>query len=431
MSIIERYAGEFMKVVVASKFYYHRGGLESYLFKISDILKSYNHEVIPFSTTYERNINTEYRRFFTKYIEVGNISNSAILEKVNALFKIFYNIEAKENFSKLLDYARPDLVWGFGIHRHLSPSIFIEAQKRAIPVIHRLSDYSLICPDSRLIKGDGSNCNELLCCKDSYFNAIKYRCVRQSKDSFSGKNPSIIASAVGAAEIYFHNKFKLYINNVDKFIAPSQFLMNTMIKGGIPEYKITHIPIFIDPYKYKPEYISQPYMVYVGRLSCEKGLTLLLEAMSRLKHQKLFIIGDGPEKLKLEYIKEQKNLVNVKFLGSMFDEQLHRIIRNSRLVIVPSTWYENSPHVVLEAFALGKPVLGARIGGIPEYVEENITGQLYEHNNLDELTEKINTLMQQQTLCEEMGRASRKIAEIKYNPKIHYAEVMKTINQIL
>jgi len=420
-----------MRVVVASKFYYQRGGLESYLFKISEILKSYNHEVIPFSTTYNKNIDSEYKQFFAEYMEIGNFHKTAVLERAKALFKIIYNLDAKNKFSQLIDYTKPDLVWGFGIHRHISPSIFIEAQKRSIPVIHRLSDYSLICPDSRLIKGDGSNCNELYCSSKSYLNAVKYRCVRQTKGLSSGKNPSLLASIVGAAEMYIHHKFKLYINNVDKFIAPSRFLMETVIKGGIPANKITHVPIFIDTSKYRPEYISQPYLVYVGRLGCEKGLPLLLEAMSRLKLHKLFIIGDGPERTRLEKIKEKKNLVNVKFLGSMFDEQLNRIIRNSRLVVVPSTWYENSPNVILEAYSLGKPVLGARIGGIPEYIDENITGKLYEYNNIDELTEKINTFMVQQTLCEEMGRAARKITEMKYNPRIHYAEVMKVMEQVL
>jgi glycosyltransferase involved in cell wall biosynthesis len=419
-----------MKVIVASKFYYQRGGLESYLFKISEILKSHNHDVIPFSTTYNKNIECMYNNYFAKYMEMGNLHNIPFNEKIKSLFNIFYNLEAMNKFSQLLEITKPDIVWGFGIHRHISPSIFIEAQKRNIPVLHRLSDYSLICPDSRLIRGDGANCSGLLC-TESCLNAIKYKCVRQSKGLSSGKTTSVAASIVGAAEMYIHSKLKLYINNVDKFIAPSKFLMNTVIKGGIPENKIAHIPIFIDTDKYKPEYVSQPYMVYVGRLSFEKGLYLLLNAMSELKFHKLFIIGEGPEKHKLEKIKEEKNLVNVKFLGAMHGEQLNRLVRNSRLVIVPSTWYENSPHVILEAFALGKPVLGARIGGIPEYIDENITGLLYEHDNIDEMTEKINTLMRQQALCEEMGRAARKITEIKYNPRIHYGEIIKLINQFI
>ncbi len=145
-------------------------------------------------------------------------------------------------------------------------------------------------------------------------------------------NPSIASSVIGAMEGYFHRKFNSYVNNVDKFIAPSNFLKGLMVRAGIDEAKISYLPIFIDPNKYDPEYVSQAYFVYVGRLSHEKGLNLLLQAMCGLKHHKLLIVGDGPQREELEKIKEDKNLVNVKFMGKLAGEQLKRIIRNSRFV---------------------------------------------------------------------------------------------------
>ncbi|EKE02903.1 MAG: glycosyl transferase GT4 family protein [uncultured bacterium] len=419
-----------MKVIIASKFYYLRAGLESYLFKISDTLRSYGHEVIPFSTTYKENIPSEYSEFFTEYIDLGGEERVGLYGKFKALTKIFYNIDARNKFSQLLDYTKPDIIWGFGVHRHLSPAIFMEAKARSIPVIHRLSDYAIICPDSRLTKGDGSNCEELLCPAKGYINAIRHQCVRQSRANDLSKRPSIVASVIGALELHFHNKYKAYINNVDRFIAPSNFLRQTMIKSGIPENKITHIPIYIDPDKYNPEFISQPYMVYFGRLSREKGIPLLLEAMGSLKQYKLLIAGDGPQKEYLEQIKEKRNLDNVTFLGKLHGEQLNRLVRNSRLVIVPSTWFDNSPNVIFESFALGKPVLAANIGGIPEYIHENIDGLLYKHNDVDELKDKIDLLMSQQSLCEEMGRAARKKVEMKYNPQVHYGEIIKLFQEI-
>ncbi|OGI23062.1 MAG: hypothetical protein A2287_00240 [Candidatus Melainabacteria bacterium RIFOXYA12_FULL_32_12] len=419
-----------MKIITASKFYYLRAGLESYLFKITDTLRSYGHEVVPFSTNYKENIQSEYSRFFTEYIDLGGEEKVNLYNKFKALMNILYNTEARNKFSQLLDYTKPDLIWGFGVHRHLSPAIFMEAKERSIPVIHRLSDYAIICPDSRLTKGDDSNCEELLCPLKGYFNAVKHRCVRQSKTNDLSKRPSIAASAIGALELYVHNKYKAYVNNVDRFIAPSNFLRRTMIKSGIPENKITHIPIYIDPYKYNPEFISQSYLVYFGRLSREKGIPLLLEAMEKLKHYKLLIAGDGPQREYLEQIKENRNLDNVTFLGKLQGEQLSRVIRNCRLVIIPSTWFDNSPNVILESFALGKPVLAANIGGIPEYVDENIDGMLYKHNDVQELKEKIDFLMRHQSLCEEMGRAARKKAEVKYNPKVHYGEIMKVFKEV-
>ena len=420
-----------MKIVTASKFYYHRAGLESYLFKIADTLKLHGHEVIPFSTTYRENYKNDYDRFFAEYIDIGGTEKVNPYKKFKALTRIFYNDEARNKFSQLLDHTNPDIIWGFGIHRHLSPSIFMEAKKRSIPVIHRLSDYAIICPESRLTRGDGTNCDELLCPVDGYHNAVKHRCVRQSNIKDSDKHPSLVASVVGALELHFHNKNKAYINNVDKFIAPSRFLRNTMIRSGIPDEKITHIPIYIDPDKYNPEFNSQAYLVYFGRLNYEKGLPLLLDAMANLKHHKLLIIGDGPQREYLEQIKERMNLINVTFLGKLYGDKLTRIVRNSRLVIVPSTWYDNSPNVILESFALGKPVLAANIGGIPEYIDENNDGILYKYDNVVELQEKIDFLMNQQSLCEEMGRAARIKVETRYNPEIHYGEIMKVIEEII
>lgn len=419
-----------MKIITASKYYYQRAGLESYLFKISDTLKSKGHEVIPFSTTYKENVKTEFDKYFAEYIEIGGDESLGLANKVKALSRIFYNAHARKNISRLINDTKPDVLWGFGIHRHLSPSIFMEAKENGIPVVHRLSDYALICADSRLTKGDNSNCDELLCPLKGYHNAVINKCVRQSSPVESSKAPSIAASAIGAAELFLHNRFKFYTENVNRFIAPSQFLKNTMIKAGMPEQKIVHIPIYIDHTKYIPEYSTLPYAVYVGRLSREKGLPMLLKAMAKQKHNKLIIVGDGPQKQELLEIKRELNLINVEFVGKKHGDTLKTIVRNSRLVIVPSTWYENSPNVILEAFALGKAVLAAKIGGIPELITEGSDGLLFRHDNEQELAEKISYLMDRPILCEEMGKAGRYKTERFYNPESHYEKVMETLSQI-
>jgi glycosyltransferase involved in cell wall biosynthesis len=421
---------EAMKFVTASKFYYKRAGLEAYLFKISDTLKSKGHDVIPFSTNYQKNIKTDYDNFFAEYIELGGEALVPLHKKLKAAGRIFYNFEAASKFSKLLNYTKPDVVWGFGIHRHLSPSIFIEARKRNIPVIHRLSDYAIICPDSRLAKGDDTLCKGIECPTNGYHNAIKYKCVRLTNGA-NGKKASLGASLVGAAELYIHNKLGFYVNNVNRFLAPSNFLKNIMIKAGIPENKISHFPIYIDPNKYVPEFKSEPFAVYFGRLNWEKGLPMLLEAVSDLKHIKLYLIGDGPERPNLEKIKEVKNLVNVEFLGRMPEEEMKKFLKNARLTIIPSVWYDNSPNVILESFALGKPVLAANIGGIPEYVTDGTDGFLYEYDNVSQLKEKINFLMNQPKICEEMGIMARKKVEEVYNQDIHYELLMGILGNLV
>lgn len=417
-----------MRIITASKFYYKRAGLETYLFKITEMLRQNGHEIIPFSTNYSKNVKTAFDEFFAEYIELGGDEKVKLVDKIRAFSRILYNLDAAKKFGVLLDYTQPDLVWGFGVHRHLSPSIFVEAKKRSIPVIHRLSDYAIICPDSRLTKGDDSVC-DMLCPLNGYHNALFHRCVRQSSPTDSSKNPSLVASAVGALELFIHNKLGLYKNNVDKFIAPSNFLMQTMIKSGIPAKNLVHIPIFIDPTFYVPNYSNKDYIVYFGRLSREKGLPILLEAMKHNKSQKLVIVGDGPQYSYLESLKEEMGLSNVIFTGKLTGEDLNKIISYSKFVVVPSIWFDNSPNVIFEANALGKPVIAANIGGIPEYVRENIDGLLYEYNNVEELAEKINNLAINEKLCVEMGKAARQKIEVNYNPNIHYERLKEVLNK--
>jgi glycosyltransferase involved in cell wall biosynthesis len=419
-----------LRIITASKFYFLKAGLERYLFNITETLRNKGHEVIPFSSNYKKNLLTDYDKYFAEYIELGGEEKITLSQKLTALKRIFYNEDSAKKMGRLLDDTKPDIVWGFGVHRHLSPSIFMEAKKRNIPVMHRLSDYNIICPDSRLTKGDDSICYGIDCPTKGYHNAIKHRCVRLTQGN-KGKKASLAASIIGAAELYMHNKLKFYVNNVDKFIAPSNFLRNTMITAGIPENKIVHVPIYIDAFKYTPQYESSPYLLYFGRLNWEKGLPILLDAMAELKHIKLMIVGDGPERENLEKIKNRKNLVNVEFTGKLYGNDLSRIIKNSRAVVLPSVWFDNSPHVIFEAFANGKPVIGANIGGIPEYIDQNTDGLLYTFNNSGELADKINFLMSQPAICKEMGISARKKVELFYNPRVHYIKVMSLMEDLV
>lgn len=419
-----------MNIITASKFYYPRAGLETYLLNITEVLRENGHKIIPFSTNYPENLKTKYDDFFTEYIELGGKSKTNLYDKLGALIKLLYNFDAQNKLSQLIDYTQPDLIWAFGVHQHLSPSVFVTAKRKNIPIIHLLSDYSIICPDFNLTK-NGASHSRLLSPTKGCFSAIANRYAKLSSLSYPNKQPSLSSSIIGAVELYFYDKFKLYINNVDKFIVPSRFLKQVMINNGMPVTKIDHLPIFIEPDNYMPEYSSQAYFVYFGSLSHEKGLITLFDVMFRLKHHKLMLIGDGPQRHLLEKIKVEKNLDNIKFFGKLHGEQLKRIIRNSRFVIVPSTWYDNSPNVILESFALGKPVLGASIGDIPEYIEESNTGLLYTHNNSEELESKIDFLMNQSALCKEMGTYARKLIEAEYNPKVHYKELMKIVKTVV
>jgi len=231
--------------------------------------------------------------------------------------------------------------------------------------------------------------------------------------------------------MYLHKFLRIYERNVDFFIAPSDFLRNKVIEFGINGGKIFHIPTFVDSREYSPQYNGDNYLVYFGRVSQEKGLSTLVEAIKAVRASKLLIIGEGELKNSLEGYTSQKSISDIKFLGHLSSERLKSVVRSSRFVVLPSEWYENCPASILEAFALGKPVIGSNIGGIPELIEDGVDGLLFEPGNSEELSEKIAYLISRPQLGEQMGKNARKKVEEKYNPEVYYQSLMGIYQKLL
>ncbi|MDA8133617.1 MAG: glycosyltransferase family 4 protein, partial [Desulfobacteraceae bacterium] len=215
--------------------------------------------------------------------------------------------------------------------------------------------------------------------------------------------------------------------NISFFISPSRFLKSKLMEFGYPENKIVYIPNYIESEKFLPRYEGEDYLVYIGRLSAEKGISTLLKAFKTLKAEstRLLIAGDGPMRAELETMAGQDS--RVRFMGYLSGQALSDVTRNARAVVIPSEWYENAPISVLEAFAFGKPVIGARIGGIPEMVDEYKNGLLFESGQDEDLAEKLNEFLRypKKTVAE-MGRAGRKKAEAEYSRELHYEKLVQT-----
>ena len=179
-------------------------------------------------------------------------------------------------------------------------------------------------------------------------------------------------------EAYFNYLRNIY-KHIDLFIAPSKFLKAKFVQFGFPEQKIVYLPNFVPPdithISEKPlqdlHNKNNPYILYFGRLSKEKGLFTLLNAMKFLPEITLKISGTGEEEGELKKFAKRNSLDNVQFLGYNRDNSLKRIIRQSMFVVIPSEWYENFPVSVLEAFSLKKPVIASNIGGLPELAKNN------------------------------------------------------------
>jgi len=215
------------------------------------------------------------------------------------------------------------------------------------------------------------------------------------------------------------------------FVSPSDFLKKKYIDYGFPPI-IKVIPNFLNYNNFKPEYNPGDYFIYVGRLSDEKGLMTLLQAIKRNPELKLKIVGGGPKESDLKRYIELNRIENVEMLGPKYGFELFDLIKYSKAMVVPSEWYENYPMVVIEAMALGKPVVASDLGGLSEMIDHEVTGWLVPASNVDALKHvlvKVNKLPPEQLI--RAGRAARVKIEHTNSSDKYYESLMRAYQGVL
>ena len=355
-----------MKILLINKFYYHRGGDCTAVFATEQLLRSKGHEIAVFSIKHPENEPSLWEKYFPENV---GFSFNGTSGKRSAAIRIFHSTEVVRKFNLLLSDFKPDIVHLHNIHSYISPIVARIAHKKGIRVVWTLHDYKLVCPTYICLK-DGKICEK---CFNNKLNVVRHKCM---KDSY-------IASFLACMEACYWNRKKLS-KYTDLFISPSHFMKDKMIEGGYSPEQIEVLHNFL-PKKMQPSVEKEDYYCYVGRLSAEKGVDTLLESAAKLDYN-LKVIGGGPL---LDLYKKKYRHNHIQFLGQMKPEQLYPLVQKARLLVVPSVWYENNPFSIIEALSLGTPVLGARIGGIPELIDEGINGSLFTPGDIDELTDKI------------------------------------------
>ncbi|MCX6779060.1 MAG: glycosyltransferase family 4 protein [Candidatus Magasanikbacteria bacterium] len=396
-----------MKILQINKFLYPRGGAETHLFDLAELLKSHGQDVGVFSTQSEKNITTPFNRYFIPYTEMHNQKNW--LSKAKTFFNLLYSRTAAKKMEELLKDFHPDVAHLHNIYHHISPSILPVLKKHHIPVIMTLHDYKLISPNYRLFDR-GQICE---CVKGGkFYNCIKHKCV------FNEFIPSLGATI----EMYVHHWLKIYENNVNLYIAPSQFLKDKMVEFGQDPKKIIVLPNFINlPSSPTPPPLGN-YLLYTGRLVEEKGLITLLNAaklMPEVEHNALF------NKITLEQIN------NVKLLGYKTGDGWQRELDNARAYVLPSIWYENYPISLLEASVRGKITFASRVGGLPEMIKDGTDGVLFEMSNAEELANKVKSLWNDETKLKQMGEMAKKRVQEQNNPEKYYQKIMEIYNKVI
>ena len=362
-----------MKVLIVNKFYYNRGGAEVVAINLRDELKSRGYDVAVFTMDYPENFQGDY--IYTAP-EVSFKNGAA--GKLKFAERTFGGAGVAAAFKKALREFKPDVVHLHNIHSYLSPVVARLAKKVGCRVVWTLHDYKLACPAYSCLN-HGKVCERCFSDKSAI---LSQRCF---KNSFA-------ASALAYLEAKKWNVAKLE-KWVDVFVCPSRFMYNQMIKGGISKDKLSVVCNFVDPIKIEELAHNdctkkEDYYAYIGRLSEEKGVETLLKAASKLPY-KLKVAGTGPLH---EYFTKNYNSANIEYMGQLDAVGVSNLLEHTKLLISPSECYENNPLSVIEALCAGTPVIGARIGGIPELVKPS-NGLTFESGNCDELAECISKIM--------------------------------------
>jgi len=396
-----------MKVLLINKFLFPKGGDAISTLNTGLLLKSKGHEVAFWGMQHENNETFPNKEYFVNNVDFNN-EDSSVMNKIKSTANILYSIEAKKKLNNFLKNYQPDIAHLNNFAHQISPSILHVLQKYKIPCVMTMRDYKIVCPIYTMTL-KGKPCE--LCKNGKFYHCLINKCTKGS----------LLKSSVNTIEMYLHHSiFHLY-EYIDTYISPSQFLADKCIDMGLKR-AIEVLPNFVKIDSFKPQYTaSENSILYLGRLSHEKGIQTLVKACRDLAVTLKFI-GDGPL---LDSLKSQeKQQSNIKVMGYLSGEALHNEIRNSICVVVPSEWYENNPRSVIESFALGKPVVGADIGGIPELVFHNKTGLLFQSGNSKELRKCLVHLIENPAHLESMGKAARMFVEEKLTSKNHYQHLM-------
>jgi glycosyltransferase involved in cell wall biosynthesis len=405
-----------MNILVINKFLYPRGGAEVVALDTGKLLAKKGHTVNYWGMKHPNNPGYPLENLFVS--EVDYHTSMTWRQKMTAATNILYSFEAQKCLESLLKTEKFHIAHLHNIAHQLSPSILTALAKFKIPTIMTLHDYKLVCPAYTMTL-NGRPCYR---CKDGrYYQCTLNKCTKNS----------LLKSTINTLEMYLHHRLLHIYNKIDVLISPSRFLKERCLEMGLNQ-EIIHLPNFVEISGYSPRYDwTEKSIVFLGRVSQEKGIKTLIEAVKGLNIS-LKIIGDGPLLAELKDKVQNEHIDNVSFLGYRSGDDLKNEIKNSMVCVLPSECYENNPRSVIEAFALGKPVIGARIGGIPELVRDGETGWTFESGNAADLRAKIETVLSTPAeIIIKMGKTARNEVENHFHADKHYEKLMEIYTQTI
>jgi glycosyltransferase involved in cell wall biosynthesis len=401
-----------VRILHVNKFLYRRGGAEAYMLDLAALQEAAGHTTATFGMQHPQNPPHRYQAHLPPYLEL-NPPPAGLGARARAAGRMLWSPDAAAGLARVVADFHPDVVHLHNIYEHLSPSVLRPVLRAKVPMVMTLHDYKLVCPTYQLLAA-GSPCEA--CLGGGFHNAVQRRC----------KNGSAVHSAVAAVETAAHRWTGAY-RPVARFICPSRFMATKMRDAGVFPDRLVVVPHFAEVATVATKVQAGGDVLFAGRLSPEKGVDTLIEAVGLASPAvRVVIAGDGPERPRLEALAERLAPGRVHFLGQIAKAALHDRIRASGLVAVPSRWYENQPMIVLEAFACGVPVVATTLGGLPELVEPGVDGFLVPPDDPAALAATLTRARDDVLLLLSLGAAARRKAERLFAPDRHVEAILAT-----
>lgn len=394
-----------MRILHVNKFLYRRGGAEAYMQEVAELQVGRGHDVAFFGAAHPANEDFPYAATFPRLVEFdGDLPG--LRPKVRAFGRMLHSSSARRGIDALLDDFDPHVVHLHNIYHGLSPSILQPVAARGIPAVMTLHDYKLACPTYRFLDAQGRVCEA--CLGGRFHQAAIRRC----------KGGSLLASAAGGLELAVHTYTGAY-GPIARFLCPSSFLAGKMREAGVFPDRLRVLNNFVDPRPLPVKETPGGPFVYAGRLSSEKGVDVLIDAIGRLPDVELLVAGEGDQRPELEAQARRVAASRIGFLGRIDKPSVQSLIRSGAALVLPSRWYENQPMSILEAYASGVPVVATRLGGHIELVREGETGWLVPADDPGALAAVLRRVHDDPDEALRRGRLARTVAESTFAPDAH------------
>ena len=373
-----------MRVLFVHNTYQHRGGEDSVVESEIELLKSRGHAVESYARSND---------------DIGSLPAATLAQQT------LWSQRSAQELSALVRRFRPDIMHAHNTFPLVSPSVYWAASRLGVPVVQTLHNFRLMCLNALFLR-EGKVCEDCL-------GSLPWRGV--ARGCYRGSRP---ASGVLAGMLTLHRGLGTYQNKVARYIALNDFCRQKFIDGGLPPERLVVKPNFVDSAAAPDAGGARSGLLFVGRLSVEKGVSTLAQAMGKLPLAGLRVAGDGPQRGELE------GVAGVSLLGSLPKQGVMDEMARALALVVPSICYETFGMVAIEAFASGTPVIASRIGALAELVRDGETGLLFEPGDAKDLTHKLRWALANPGAMRAMGHQARMRYEADYTPEVNYGQLM-------